>query len=144
MSQQDGRTYYLRAYFLWWAGMALLGSLCLNGPSKTFLGAIYNPVAWNAAGLLALLLAAWQTQYRSQIKRWLDHPLVTRACWVVFWGGQCLSGWERYQKKPEPLYGVAISILSLFTLCWFTNFVIQAYRTVREPKREAVPVASPS
>jgi hypothetical protein len=137
----ESRNYYLKAYAGWWAGMAFLGSLFLNGPSKIFLGAVYNPVAWSSAALLALLVATLQTHYRSQVKRCIEHTLVARACWMFFWVGQCFSSWERYLKKPEPLYGVALCVFSLFTLCLFTNFVAKVYQTVCKPKGEAVPVA---
>lgn len=141
MSPQEKHNYYLKAYAAWWVTMAFLGSLFLNGPSKTFIGAAYNSTAWSAAALLALLIATLQTHYRGQLKRLMNHPLMVKLGALLFWGMQCLNSWGRYQKKPEAMWVFMLIISSIFTFCVFASFVTTLYRTVCKPKEETVPVA---
>jgi len=137
---REQRNYYLKAYLGWWTGMALLGSLLLNGPSKTFLGAVYNPVAWSGAALLALLVAAVQTHYRNGLKQRMAHPLFNKGCAVLFWGMQCLFHWERLQKKGSGFGWFFFAVLILMTLGLFLSWCIDLRQSLRrDPLRESIP-----
>ncbi|MBC7805934.1 MAG: hypothetical protein H7145_07265 [Akkermansiaceae bacterium] len=129
MSHQEQRHYYLKSYALWWLGMAWLGSLVLNGPSKTFIQSAYNPVAWSGAALLALLFATLQTNFRPEIRRFFAHPLVFWTGAVGYFGIQSFSLWERQIENPSLLRGTALGFFCLITVLLLLGWCASIHKT---------------